>query len=507
MGVICTVPNQHSATGSVDCDPLSKFALHMKLIEAGHKGDVILLQKLLKDGANINASDRYGRTALHLASAEGHSEAVRFLVMKGAKVDVEDCRGCQPLEEAVRRRHKWVIDVLKEAGARMPSEWKFEMRTKLFNCAAKNDLMGIARILDQGICINSTDYMGQTALHIAVEHKARAVVDYLIRSGIDINLSNSAGHTALAIALKNDDKVIQAVLYAAGAVEYREQDVTPTLKPCCTIDDDFPHRNNKQLTIVSTEILFNFADQDSGDASSEAAAERRSIFRDLDRLVSMHGMLKVDCIGAVYIASTAVSEDTSPQHAAVAVAFALDALGSSAAAPLRGPAAAEVRVGVHSATVPACRAGASVRFAQRSWLCDAVRAAGAVAHAAGPGQLLCSAATVELIARVAPEMAATLDTCDSVPPAVGRDSPSRRPSRRRPEKPAAAGASGPVPARGRAGADAGGGGDLLVVDCGDAPAAAAAAAAGSAQGNGAGLPHSPAPPGPEPEAGPGERWR
>ena len=47
-----------------------------RLCSAVFKGDVVLLQRLLKAGAPPDTADYDGRTALHVAAAEGHMGAV-----------------------------------------------------------------------------------------------------------------------------------------------------------------------------------------------------------------------------------------------------------------------------------------------------------------------------------------------------------------------------------------------------------------------------------------------
>ncbi|TMW69735.1 hypothetical protein Poli38472_001891 [Pythium oligandrum] len=59
---------------------LSRRPDEQKLIEAAGKGDLSRVKKLLEKGADVNALDKYGRTALHLASFYGHSDVVGLLL-------------------------------------------------------------------------------------------------------------------------------------------------------------------------------------------------------------------------------------------------------------------------------------------------------------------------------------------------------------------------------------------------------------------------------------------
>lgn len=66
---------------------------------------------------DINGGDYDGRTALHLAAAAGHVKVCRFLISKGANVNVVDNWGGRPLDDAIRMKRVQCIKVLKENGA------------------------------------------------------------------------------------------------------------------------------------------------------------------------------------------------------------------------------------------------------------------------------------------------------------------------------------------------------------------------------------------------------
>ena len=56
---------------------------------------------LLDDGADINAKDRAGLTALHAAVARDQADIVNFLLKREADVNAADKKGCTPLFYAV----------------------------------------------------------------------------------------------------------------------------------------------------------------------------------------------------------------------------------------------------------------------------------------------------------------------------------------------------------------------------------------------------------------------
>jgi len=69
------------------------------------------------NAVDVNRGDYDKRTALHLASGEGHLDVVRFLCKRGADVNAEDRWGGRPLDDALIKGHGRVAEVLRSHGA------------------------------------------------------------------------------------------------------------------------------------------------------------------------------------------------------------------------------------------------------------------------------------------------------------------------------------------------------------------------------------------------------
>jgi ankyrin repeat protein len=68
-----------------------------KIIHAAKVGNVENVRELLVGGAEVNAKDPDGWTALISACREGHSKVVKELLEAGADVQVKDKNGWTPL--------------------------------------------------------------------------------------------------------------------------------------------------------------------------------------------------------------------------------------------------------------------------------------------------------------------------------------------------------------------------------------------------------------------------
>ena len=85
--------------------------------QAALGGDTARIIALLAEGADIDAKDRYGQTALMLASKHGRDDLVRSLAGCGADLDVTAKYHLSAVMLAVVNRHAAIVETLVDAGA------------------------------------------------------------------------------------------------------------------------------------------------------------------------------------------------------------------------------------------------------------------------------------------------------------------------------------------------------------------------------------------------------
>lgn len=80
----------------------------------------IVLEKLIKSGANVNAQDNNGTTALMGYAGDGNIETCKLLLKHGAKVDIKDKKGltavdyaCTTLKQPDNKLKAEIIKLLK----------------------------------------------------------------------------------------------------------------------------------------------------------------------------------------------------------------------------------------------------------------------------------------------------------------------------------------------------------------------------------------------------------
>jgi ankyrin repeat protein len=161
-----------------------------ELIRAAALGKHRRVISSLKTGANVNAHDTHGRTALHWASQEGHTTTVKLLIKHGARVDLLDGRGFSPLMLAIGEGHQKIVACLLAAGARVNQRCKpSDYGTALVLAAAWNRLNIVRQLVSCGAHVNSKDSAGRTPLFFAVSSGHFEVVKFLIKQGAFVDLN------------------------------------------------------------------------------------------------------------------------------------------------------------------------------------------------------------------------------------------------------------------------------------------------------------------------------
>src|SRR6266550_2772177 len=152
-----------------------------KLLEAAKARNTAEVQKLLGEGADANAKDNAGWTALIWAAYFGRTDTVRALLDKGADVNAKGKDGMTALMNAASADYRDIVHSLLEKGADVNAKSKAG-RTALMSAADLGHLDTVRALLEQGADVDAKDKKGDTALRLAEKYKYSSIVALLRRA-------------------------------------------------------------------------------------------------------------------------------------------------------------------------------------------------------------------------------------------------------------------------------------------------------------------------------------
>ena len=173
LASVCLFTILSNAQTANNKKPIDKERLNRRLLYAAVRDDIVRLKNALKDGADINARGRHGRTPLIWAAAKGNLDIVIFLLeQEGINVKAKARTGKNALISAAERGHNAIVERLLENS-------------------------------DISENVDAQDEDGKTALMYAAQYGHKRIVSSLLQYA-DSGVEDDAGKTA-AYWAKNDE--------------------------------------------------------------------------------------------------------------------------------------------------------------------------------------------------------------------------------------------------------------------------------------------------------------
>ena len=208
------------------------------LIHASSAGQALVVELLIRRGATLLAKDKWGRTALACALAEGN-EAVVKLLQRRSIAPMETAMEAQlskfeaSIVAALEKKFEAKLEAaMLAADARVEDRVRTALQTpdkqlrlvasrgtsaELLKAVFDGDLETVTMWLEGGGKVNAA-YDGATLLIHASSVGQALVVELLIRHGARIEATDKYGRTALACALAegNEPDVVRLLLRAGA---------------------------------------------------------------------------------------------------------------------------------------------------------------------------------------------------------------------------------------------------------------------------------------------------
>ena len=188
------------------------------LIQAARQCDVEAGASLLEQGADADAAEGDGMTALHWAAERSHAEVAELLISAGATVDVTTRIGnYTPLHLASRGGDGRVVRMLLDAGGDPNATTTNSGVTPLhLAAAAVEGEEAVAALLDHGAEPNAREASsGQTPLMFAAASNRQAAVTKLLEYSADPTVTTEVVDVLSSVALDREaDQQLREVIAA-----------------------------------------------------------------------------------------------------------------------------------------------------------------------------------------------------------------------------------------------------------------------------------------------------
>ena len=178
-----------------------------------NKGGAYVVAKILEQKADINARNREGDTALHLAARMNLKETGEYILANRANIFYANSAGESPLYIALTHPS----GVLR---------WMFSPETAAAHDGQGNTMLHyialwrmdrhIPFIIENGVSTEAANATGETPLFWAVKHDGASTVKALLQANANLHARDSLGNSALHAAVRWNAKNAATALLNAG---------------------------------------------------------------------------------------------------------------------------------------------------------------------------------------------------------------------------------------------------------------------------------------------------
>ncbi|WP_025370845.1 ankyrin repeat domain-containing protein [Advenella mimigardefordensis] len=196
---------------------MAAYPLHV----AAGNDDVAAIEQLISGGAETDARDSSGATALLVATRANKVRAAQALIAAGADVNAKDNISDSAYLYAGARGHLEILKLALAHGADLASTNRYG-GTALIPAAERGHVQTVRTLIEAGVDVDHINNLGWTALLEAIilgsgGKQHQQIVDALLAAGANPNLADREGVTPLAHARSHGYREIENRLRAAGA--------------------------------------------------------------------------------------------------------------------------------------------------------------------------------------------------------------------------------------------------------------------------------------------------
>ncbi|XP_034942443.1 putative ankyrin repeat protein RF_0381 [Chelonus insularis] len=238
-----------------------KNVLHFALTCIG--GDNCI-QDILDSNVDIDAVNRDGETALHLAIQWNDDNIVKLILKKNPNIDMKNNIGDTALHKTVKRKHCHMVELLLKNGANVNLKDGSE-KTVLHLAIELDELNIIPLLLENKANANLKDASGNTVLFLAAKlSKIPAeIIKYILNYTNDIDAKDDCGRTALHYAaLNTPDRILEVLLKAKADVYVKDSEGNTPLRLTVSWENRCVRDFKSMKVLVNYQADVNAVDND-----------------------------------------------------------------------------------------------------------------------------------------------------------------------------------------------------------------------------------------------------
>lgn len=201
--VIDAVRKGYQSIGN-QIDNFREFQSLPELHKAVIQSDLDKVKKIVSAGANLEAKDKNGETALFYALDRNQVNIARFLIQKKADVNVSNIHGRHLIHPAIKNNQYDLIKLMLDHGLKPNFDGSGSTTLTLTANLNPNNFKFIRLFVEQGVNINALDKNHYSALMYLtmIENPNLEIISYMMNKKADVNVKDSSGRSILRLLIE-----------------------------------------------------------------------------------------------------------------------------------------------------------------------------------------------------------------------------------------------------------------------------------------------------------------
>jgi ankyrin repeat protein len=194
----------------------SSKALTEGIFSAAREDDLVAMNEYIAVGADLNATDENGATALSIAAYRGNTEMIRVLLDSGATFEI----GVFHVAITQSKDNTEIVRAFIDHGADLDQKAEIGNGHTALMYAAEFGHVEVGKLLlANGADIDAVDNYNDPALNVAAFHGQLEFAKMLVEMGAELDVRGYANQTALGHAISRGHEEVAAFLQGVGATE------------------------------------------------------------------------------------------------------------------------------------------------------------------------------------------------------------------------------------------------------------------------------------------------